>query len=144
MCKCKNQRATGKQAAGKLWGVAASDTWPPLSKPAPFTDKEMKSLKRIIQDGVAEHRRKQAKPVLSASQVNAIRRMIQDARAPKSRPGLLDSKPVRESYHTSDSKPEYRSERIIKIRTADSAMHGKIVTIGNMRCQLVHGKMICR
>lgn len=144
MCECENQRPTGKQTADKIWGNGrtsqATDSWPPLSKPAPFTDKEMESLKRIVQDAVAGHRRKQAKPVLSAPQVNAIRRMIQDARAPKSRPG----KPVRESYHIGDSKPEHRSERITKIRTADPAMNGKIVTIGNMRCQLVHGKMICR
>jgi len=139
MCGCnKNQRPTGKQTADKIWGNGrtsqATDSWPPMAK-KPFSDAETAALTRIIQDSVNELRRKQIarKPALSAAQVATIRQIVQDAR-----------KPARESYRISDTKPSRYAERITKIRTADPTMNGKIVTIGNMRCQLVHGKMICR
>jgi len=132
MCNCK---PTGRQTADKIWGNGrtsqATDSWPPRTKkPKPFTDAETAVLTRIIQDSVNELRRK---PVLSAAQVAAIRRIVQDAR-----------KPARESYRISDTNPSRYAEKLTKLRTADPALDGKVVTIGNMRCQLVHGKMICR
>lgn len=138
MCECKNQRPTGKQTIDKIWGNGrtsqATDSWPPRAK-KPFTDAETAALTRIIQDSVNELRRKQVarKPALSAAQVAAIRQIVQDAR-----------KPVRESYRISDANPSRYAEKLTRLRTSDPAMDGKIVTIGNMRCQLVHGKMICR
>lgn len=131
MCECKNQRPTGKQTADKIWGRTsqATDSWPPMAK-KPFSDAETAALTKIIQDSVTELRRK---PVLSAAQVAVIRRIVQDAR-----------KPARESYRISDTNPSRYAEKLTKLRTADPALDGKVVTIGNMRCQLVHGKMICR
>lgn len=144
MCECKNQRPTGKQTAEKLWGNGrtsqATDSWPPLSKPAPFTDKEMESLKRIIQDGVAEHRRKQVarKPAFTSKQREQIRQVVMDSIAENRR------KPASEGYRITGADSGRYAEKLTRLRTTDPTMDGKIVTIGNMRCQLVHGKMICR
>lgn len=140
MCECKNQRPTGKQTADKIWGSGrtsqATDSWPPRAKkPKPFTDEQTAALTRIVKDSISELRRERAKPkpALSAAQVATIRRIVQDAR-----------KPAREVYRISDANPSRYAEKLTKLRTSDPAMNGKIVTIGNMRCQLVHGKMVCR
>lgn len=152
MCKCENQRPTGKQTADKIWGNGrtsqATDSWPPRAKkPKPFTDSEMTALTRIIQDSVSDLRRKQAmrkqaKPALSAAQVATIRRIVQDARKPARE--MVTPPKAGQGCYIGDSRPEHRAERITKIRTDNPRLHGEIIEIGNMRCQLVHGKMICR
>lgn len=133
MCNCRNQRPTGKQTADKIWGngrtIQATDSWPPMAK-KPFSDAETAALTKIIQDSVTELRRK---PVLSAAQVAVIRRIVQDAR-----------KPARESYRISDTKPSRYAERITKIRTDNPRLHGEIIEIGGMKCQLIDGRMICK
>lgn len=142
MCECKNHRPTGKQTADKIWGNGrtsqATDSWPPMAK-KPFSDAETAALTRIIQDSVNELRRKQIarKPAFTAKQREQIRQVVMDSIAENRR------KPASEGYRIGADSGRY-AERITKIRTADPAMNGKIVTIGNMRCQLVHGKMICR
>jgi len=139
MCNCK---PTGRQTADKLWGrqtVNAGNPWPPSTAKKPFTDSEMTALTRIIQDSVTELRRKQTarKPAFTAKQREQIRQVVMDSIAENRR------KPASEGYRIGADSGRY-AERITKIRTADPAMNGKIVTIGNMRCQLVHGKMVCR
>ncbi len=149
MCECKNQRPTGKQTADKIWGNGrtsqATDSWPPRAKkPKPFTDSEMTALTRIIQDSVTELRRKQTarkvatKPAFTAKQREQIRQVVMDSIAENRR------KPASEGYRITGADSGRYVERVTKLRTSDPAMNGKIVTIGNMRCQLVHGKMVCR
>lgn len=138
MCECRNHRPTGRETADKLWGngrTSQTTNWPPISKkPKPFTDAETAALTKIIQDSVSELRRKpKPKPALSVAQIAEIRRIVQDAVKP----------PAREGYRLGADSGRY-AEKVTKLRTADPAMNGKIVTIGNMRCQLVHGKMVCR
>lgn len=140
MCECKNQRPTGKQTADKIWGNGrtsqATDSWPPRAKkPKPFTDSEMTALTRIIQDSVNELRRKQVvrKPALSAAQVATIRRIVQDAVKP----------PTRESYRLGADSGRY-AERVTKIRVDNPRLHGEVVHIGGMKCQLINGRMTCK
>lgn len=137
MCECKNHRPSGKETADKLWGGSSRTTnpWPPVSgKPKPFTDAETVALTRIIQDSVNELRRKQVarKPALSAAQIATIRRIVQDAR-----------KPVRESYRLGADSGRY-IERVTKIRVDNPRLHGEIVHIGGMKCQLIDGRMVCK
>lgn len=146
MCGCnKNQRPTGKQTADKIWGNGrtsqTTDSWPPRAKkPKPFTDSEMTALTRIIQDSVTELRRKQVarKPAFTSKQREQIRQVVMDSIAENRR------KPASEGYRITGADSGRYAEKLTKLRTADPALDGKVVTIGNMRCQLVHGKMICR
>ncbi len=132
MCNCK---PTGRQTAEKLWGSRTSQAtdWPPISKkPKPFSDSEMVALTRIVKDSISELRRKR-KPVLSAAQVATIRQIVQDAR-----------KPARESYRITGAGTGRYAERITKIRTDNPRLHGEIIEIGGMKCQLIDGRMICK
>ncbi|HBF26030.1 hypothetical protein [Nitrosomonas europaea] len=145
MCNCK---PTGRQTADKIWGNGrasqATDSWPPIAKkPKPFTDSEMTALTRIVKDSIAELRRKRKpKPALSAAQVAAIRRIVQDARKPVRE--MVTPPKAGQGCYIGDSRPEHRAERITKIRTDNPRLHGEIVHIGGMKCQLVDGRMICR
>lgn len=140
MCNCK---PTGRQTADKLWGRQADEAgnlWPPSAAKKPFNDEETAVLTRIIKDSIDELRRKQAvrKPAFTAKQREQIRRVVADSIAENRR------KPASEGYRITGADSGRYAEKLTKLRTADPAMNGKIVTIGNMRCQLVHGKMICR
>lgn len=138
MCNCK---PTGRQTADKIWGrtIQATDSWPPMAK-KPFSDAETAALTKIIQDSVTELRRKQIarKPAFTAKQREQIRQVVADSIAENRR------KPARESYRISDANPSRHAERITKIRTDNPRLHGEIIEIGGMKCQLIDGRMICK